>query len=176
MKSITVSPVLLLAAFAVLLWAGATSLMADGQESGLAPMPRVELRLATREPISDNVVVDHDKPIQLLQVPIGQRFVLTDIWCLPLEDYPTAFRGGDRFWLLQRFPRQTKELLNVIRGDVLAKGENLMKLQWQTGLVVSEGTGLWVSYRFASDPIDAGMRVHYSGYYEKLGADLPQKN
>ncbi len=169
MKKILLPVLLVSAPFAF--WLSANSLTADGPSSGLAAAPRVEVNLAMREPVSDNVVVDHDEPLQLLQVPMGRRFVLTDVWCLSLEEYPTAFKPADRFWLLQRFPRHTDELLNVFRGDVLAKGEKLMKLSWQTGMVISEGTSLWASYRFADDPVDAGMRVHYSGYFE----DLPVK-
>ena len=111
----------------------------------------------------DTLTLKDDTPTLLLSVPVGRRFVLTDLWLLPMERETAGVHPLDRVWLENR-----RDGHNYIVFDALAKDLDL-PLRWNTGVAFQEGTELWTNWDF--NPGERRLRrIHYTGYWE----DLPE--
>jgi len=111
-------------------------------------------------PFWDSVNVEDDLPTELLKVPTGQRFVLTDLWFLPQDHKviaPTSIH--DVVWLESQRGSDRRLIFDAHLKYLP------LPLRWETGIAIDAGRELWINYR-AATPTDQLRRVHFSGYFE----------
>jgi len=140
---------------------------AGPQEAELPPAERiVVVRAASQEPFWDTLTIRDETPALVLTVPEGKRFVLTDMWLMPVEEDLGGVHPLDRIWLENR-----REGKNFIVFDTYAKNLDL-PLRWNTGVLFAETTQMWMYWDF--NPGERRLRrVHYTGYFEELPAPAP---
>jgi len=118
---------------------------------------------AARTPFWDTMTIKDDTPTMVLKVPAGQRFVLTDVWLLSMEDAHTPADISDRFWLENRRAGESFIVFDSLLGELS------LPLTWRTGVAFSEETEIWMNWNFGTAKRRL-RRVHYTGYYEDLVA------
>lgn len=126
-------------------------------------LEREVIVIAPRQPWQRTLVLESDLPARLIEVPAGRRFVLTDFWSFPHDEFRTVASDGDRVWL-----EQVQQGRRQVVFDVRA-AEMPNPLRWETGPVLVPGDELWASYIFAGEKkSDALRRLFVSGYFEDL--------
>lgn len=144
--------------------AGAAFTRLGSAEAAASPTPQQGAPVvvaAAQIPYWDTMTIKDDTPTMVLKVPAGQRFVLTDMWLLSMEDAHTPPDIGERVWLENRRAGE-----NFIVFDSLI-GELSLPLIWRTGVAFSEETEVWMNWNFGTEKRRL-RRVHYTGYYEEL--------
>ncbi|MGB0952842.1 MAG: hypothetical protein ACPG31_06435 [Planctomycetota bacterium] len=137
-------------------------LLADANPISARPVPQQdqELQDSGPRPFWDSINIEDDLPTVLLKVPVGKRFVLTDMWFLP-QDHKTPIEtsGSDILWLESQRGSDRRVVFDAQR--------NLLPsiLRWETGVAFESGREMWINYRSAKHT-EKLRRVHFTGYFE----------
>ncbi|MDP7062305.1 MAG: hypothetical protein QF489_05155 [Planctomycetota bacterium] len=112
-----------------------------------------------RQPIWDSIRFEENTETQLLAVPEGLRFVLTDLWFLSYEDEIIKISPNDRLWIESRIERDRRVVFDSPMGELP------YPLRWETGVSFTSGREVWMHYR--SSPVnECNRRIFFSGYFE----------
>lgn len=120
-------------------------------------------------PFWDSINVEDDLPTMLLRVPAGKRFVLTDLWFLPMDHKVLAPTSAlDIVWLESQRGSDQRLIFDAPLKYLA------LPLRWETGVAFEEGREMWLNYR-SKEPTDLLRRVHFSGYFEDTGSVSPSR-
>ncbi len=112
-----------------------------------------------RQPIWDSIRFEENTETQLLVVPDGLRFVLTDMWFLSYEDEIIKINHSDRLWIESRYERDRRVVFDSPMRELP------YPLRWETGVCFTSGREVWMHYR--SSPVnECNRRIFFSGYLE----------
>lgn len=138
---------------------------------------RVIVLPPTREVYWDTIDVGDDRPYNVLTVPKGRRFILTDVWTMRSSDYPDqAPQPLDRLWIETDgngkrrvvIDANMEELPHIpVTQDGTTVSIRPQPLHWESGVTVEPENSLWFNYDFAGDNKRNWIRrFHISGYFE----------
>lgn len=137
-------------------------LLADANPITARPNPQQDSELQSQGPTPfwDSINVEDDLPTMLLKVPMGKRFVLTDLWFLP-QDHKTPIETStlDVIWLESQRGVDRRVIFDAHRKDLP------YPMRWETGISFESGREMWINYR-ASKQTEKLRRVHFTGYFE----------
>jgi hypothetical protein len=141
---------------------------------GPAVEEKVVVVIPRKDPAWESVILDHDRPLRLLTVPPGRRFVLTDMILTSHEEFRQQEDSPeDRMWL-EDVDRDSRR---QVVFDALRK-ELPLPLHLETGIVFGPGHEVWMNYRFAEGGKgrkggkgDWTRRLTWSGYFEDAASD-----
>lgn len=126
-----------------------------------ASAPEILLRGAVQTPHWDTIQLEDEVACQILRVPAGRRFVLTDLWLLSHERLPITVQEGDSMWMECVSEGRRK----VVFDSPVAEFER--PLRWETGVAFGPGEELWMRYDIAGET-RRPRRIHYCGYFEDV--------
>lgn len=112
-----------------------------------------------RQPVWDSIRFEENAETQLMIVPDGLRFILTDMWFLSFEDEIIKISPDDRLWIESRYDRERRVVFDSPMRELP------YPLRWETGVSFTSGREVWMHYR-SSPVVDCNRRLFYSGYLE----------